>query len=206
MNLQPLPGYVFVRRLDSVKEKNGILMPTIKEEEEIVEGIVSMTNPADADYGPVLADIVLYAPFELKKLEFDSVTYQILPISDILATTGRNGAPEYQRPNLSQRIIEVAGRNVLVEWEETTQTFPGGQIIKPTQYSRRQYTGVVLGVGPDVLTGEGSFQVGDRVMFEQFSDFKYWYEPGKRFAIIRAKFILAVLPSRETAVEEEAYV
>lgn len=95
-------------------------------------------------------------------------------------------------PDIIKRVI---GSKVFVEWEEAKEDLLGGLLVRPDPQRARHYTGVILKVGPDA---DPVLVEGQRVFFEQFSDFEKFQSPDgkRRFAFLRDTDCYAVIPER----------
>jgi len=107
------------------------------------------------------------------------------------------------------RLQRLLGDRVLVEWEEKNENLLGGKLIVPDTKRAAHYTGVVLRVGENMALDEETeapvwnsctedINVGDRVFFEQFSNFdKYQSHDGKkRYAILNLDAVMSIIPPR----------
>jgi co-chaperonin GroES (HSP10) len=94
-----------------------------------------------------------------------------------------------------EKVKEVIGDAVLVEWEPAKEDLLGGLLVRPDTQRERHYTGKVLKKGLDV---SDEIEEGKRVLFEQFSGFeKFQSMDGmKRYAFVKEGACLAVLPPR----------
>lgn len=98
----------------------------------------------------------------------------------------------------AERIKALTGDKILIEWEEAIETMAGGKLIRPENFRAAHYTGIVKLVGP--LVSE-EIRVGDRIMFDQFSNPHEFFDPDteKRMAIIeesRQGSAFAIIPPR----------
>ena len=94
------------------------------------------------------------------------------------------------------KIKQVIGDKLLVEWESAQEEMLGGKLVRPDTQRERHYTGIVLKKGIDV--SEEAIQEGSRIFFEQFSNFEKFqsYDGKKRYAIVSEGSCLAVIPKR----------
>ena len=88
------------------------------------------------------------------------------------------------------------GDKILLQWELNTDTIKMGKVrlIRPESFKRAHFTGIVLNVGRDVSL---DINIGDRLFFEQFSNFEKLYDPKYgRLAFIREQDAVAIVPPR----------
>ncbi|RTL20752.1 MAG: hypothetical protein EKK55_17355 [Rhodocyclaceae bacterium] len=198
---RPMNGFVYVQQRDPNRERKGLLMPTKLERPEIVMGTVLAVgeNVENLHVG----DTVLYDPFNHKT--YGDPIVHVVPSFDVFAVLDTPAGEDFE---ISDLMGTVLGRRVYIEWLEAKDSIAGSSLLRSPKYSKAHYTGIVVGLGDDLYGPDlDELKIGDRVFFQQFSDFKYWYEPGgKRFAIIPHHGILAILPDRETELTNEAYI
>lgn len=89
------------------------------------------------------------------------------------------------------------GDRILVQWEEKKGTLLGGKLLAAQTGRRQHYTGIVISVGPLV---DPEINVGDRLIFDQFSSFEKFFDPkyGRLALIEEGKQgpCFAVIPKR----------
>lgn len=91
------------------------------------------------------------------------------------------------------------GERILVQWEESNDDIKMGGVIlvRPDTHRKIHYTGIVKAVGSRCESG---VKVGDRVMFDQFSQFeKFWDNDLGRMALISESqqgSAFAIIPPR----------
>jgi len=87
---------------------------------------------------------------------------------------------EYTNP-VGYAQVDVAkmqpmGDRILLQWEEGNNEISAGTIklIRPDTHKGMHYTGIVLKIGPLV---DPAIKVGQRLIFDQFSDFGKYFDP-----------------------------
>jgi len=76
-------------------------------------------------------------------------------------------------PEIEADKIEVTGDRILLVWEEKKSTLLGGKLAAPLTNRKQHYTGEVVKIGPLV---DPTIQIGDRVIFDQFSNFIQFFD------------------------------
>jgi len=98
------------------------------------------------------------------------------------------------------------GDMLLVDWEEFQDEMRVGKktLVRPDTHKKMHYTGVVYAVGPESNSG---VKVGDRILFDQFSNFeKFWDPTLGRMALISERqqgSAFAIIPPRVRIGGEE---
>jgi co-chaperonin GroES (HSP10) len=91
------------------------------------------------------------------------------------------------------------GDRILVKWEQANDVIKAGkvQLLRAETHKKLCFTGIVLKVGPRAWT---EVQPGDRILFDQFSDFTRLFDPKYgRLALLdeyKQASAFAVVPAR----------
>ncbi len=102
-------------------------------------------------------------------------------------------------PEIDVKGLSPMTDYLLVSWEFCQDQIRAGKytLIRPDTHKKMHYTGTVLALGPDV---DQVFQVGDRIIFDQFSRFeKYWDKEHGRVALLQESkqgSLFAIIPKR----------
>lgn len=157
---------------------SGLILPE-PNRPDVVEGFVVAVGPKVDQLEDVAPkDNILYADTEGKLVDLDGTVHRFLSLGDVMAIL----TEEDREKPWSERLPIVLGNWILFEWELAKDTLLDGKLLKSEKHKKMHYTGIVLDKGP----GAGDeVQVGKRYMFDHFSDFKPWYEGGKRFAFVK---------------------
>lgn len=193
-NVKPFGNRLLVKPLRDPLEKGGLIMPVKKETVELMEAeVIACGDKANALF--LNGDVVLFEFFDKPMVRIDYQDFYLIEDRDVLAITTADKGIE----NLSERVTVVCGNDLFLDWEEANDNLLGGLLIKSPKFTKAHYTGIVKMVGEGVEKGE--IEEGQRVFFQQFSDFKFWYEGGKRYAIVPFHHTMAVIPQRDTELE-----
>lgn len=88
---------------------------------------------------------------------------------------------------------------ILVQWQFAQDHIQVGKFIlsRPDTHKKMHYVGTVLAIGPDV---DDQIKVGDRMVFDQFSNFeKYWDDEKGRVCLLQESkqgSLFAIIPKR----------
>lgn len=99
------------------------------------------------------------------------------------------------------------GDRILVQWEYHNDEITSGKIklLKAEKFKKLKYTGIVLKIGPRV---EADLQVGDRILFDQFSQFEQFFDPELgRLALLSERSqasAFAIIPARTKVGDGES--
>lgn len=108
-------------------------------------------------------------------------------------------------PNLEADKFKPTGDRILIAWEEKNDTLLGGKLVQAEIGKRQHYTGTVIALGELV---DPTINVGDRLAFDQFSNFEKFYDPKYgRLALIeerRQGACFAIIPKRVEMANGEA--
>lgn len=100
-------------------------------------------------------------------------------------------------PQLEADKFKPTGDRILIAWEEKHDMLLGGKLVAAEVGKRQHYTGTVVALGELV---DSTINVGDRLAFDQFSNFEKFYDPKYgRLALIeerRQGACFAIIPKR----------
>lgn len=88
---------------------------------------------------------------------------------------------------------------ILIQWEFAQENIKLGKftLARPVTHMKQHYTGTVIACGPEV---DPLIQPGDRIVFDQFSQFeKYWDPEYGRVALLQESkqgSLFAIVPKR----------
>jgi co-chaperonin GroES (HSP10) len=108
-------------------------------------------------------------------------------------------------PMLEADKLRPTGDRILLAWDEKMSTLLDGKLINPVTNRKQHYTGTVIAFGELV---DPSIKKGDRLAFDQFSNFEKFYDPKYgRLALIeesRQGDCFAIIPLRVKVGEGES--
>jgi co-chaperonin GroES (HSP10) len=102
-------------------------------------------------------------------------------------------------PEINAQNLSPLQDYILVQWQLAQENLKVGKFIlaRPDTHRKQVYVGIVIACGPWV---DPMIKEGDRVIFDQFSQFeKYWDEELGRVALIKEDkqaSLFAIVPPR----------
>lgn len=107
------------------------------------------------------------------------------------------GSTEYDPIEVAD-MKQLLGKRAIIAWEEAPSALGQGvlqRLVKPDPNRKCHFTGIVLKCGLDL---DPEINVGDRVLFQQFSGFSKFSDPiHGRVAIVDESAIECIIPPRE---------
>lgn len=184
MEFTPLSDRVVVEEvgLDELDETGRIAIPKNIQEQYAQRGIARLVGPsADPDIRPGVG-VLLNRHAEGKAFKMEGKKYRAYRSKDIIAIVFKD------------RIADVQPLRdyVLLDWQEAEPTWKKTGLIKPETSQEYNHTGVVMSVGPDAKF----ISVGERIVFNRLGDVSKFMEKNKRYAIVKERSIMAVIPQR----------
>lgn len=192
MRIRPVGKRIVLKKIEEPKRESGlVIVGTVQpevDEAEIVEVAQDMTAQLRGLHA-------VYAAREhvSREVKREDGTYLILDREDVMAIA------EPGEKRLSERILTAAGTWIWIDWEKARETVGSGALLKAPQYARNHYTGIVRSLGERVTVPA---EEGKRYFFEQFADWKYWYEGEKRYALVPQHSLQCEVPMREEVQSE----
>lgn len=183
--------YVLLKEKDIPQTIGKIALPSTT-----MKDIVSQRGEVidvDVDHGDKnikIGDDILFKKNRFKSIEIDEDKYLLVKKSDILAIMFGENATD----------LTPLNDKIFIEWEEAKKEYWTNGLIRPENYRKAHYTGIVISIGPDVK----EVNIGERVFFDQFPD-NYgindkFEEDGKRYTFLRIENIFAIGLEKRTEV------